>query len=125
VYTIDHRIKLKGGCIVFHGHFGPCAEELVEQVAVKKAHIWAHGSVRQELLKQSSENIQALYRDRGYEEVKVNPRTVDRQSKIDVAFDIEEGAQTLVEDVQVSGNQNVASDQLTSPKGFQLRAGGP
>ena len=40
-------------------------------------------------------------------------------------FDIEEGAQTLVHDVQVSGNQNVPSAKLTEPKGFELRAGAP
>ena len=42
------------------------------------AHLWTHGSVSQKLLKQSADNIQALYRDRGYEEVKVN--SPDRRS---------------------------------------------
>jgi outer membrane protein assembly factor BamA len=97
----------------------------MDQVTVKKSHIWTHGSVSQKLLKQSAKNIEALYRDRGYEEVKVKPTTVDREPKIDVAFDIEEGAQTMVEDVQISGNQNIASDKLTAPKGFQLKAGVP
>ena len=42
-----------------------------------------------------------------------------------MAFEIEEGQQTMVENVEVTGNKNVAETQLTAPKGFQLRAGGP
>jgi outer membrane protein assembly factor BamA len=125
VYKIDRGKKHKVDRIFFHGNYELSAKELMEQVKVKKSHIWTHGSVSQKLLKQSANNIDALYRDHGYEEVKVKPTTVDREPKIDVAFDIEEGTQTLVEDVQVSGNQNVASGQLTAPKGFQLRAGVP
>ncbi len=94
--------------IVFRGNYELSAKELMDQVTVKRSHIWTHGSVSQKLLKQSANNIEALYRDRGYEEVKVKPQIVDREPKIDVAFDIEEGTQTVVEDVQVSGNQNIS-----------------
>ena len=125
VYTIDRGTKHKVDRILFHGNYDLSAKELMEQVTVKKSHIWTHGSVSQKLLKQSADNILALYRDRGYEEIKVTPRAVDREPKIDVTVDIEEGNQTLVEDIQISGNQNVASAQLTAPKGFELRAGIP
>ncbi len=125
VYKIDRGKKHKVDRILFHGNYELSEKELLEQVTVKKSHIWTHGSVSQKLLKQSAKNIEALYRDHGYEEVKVKPTTVDHEPKIDIAFDIEEGVQTLVEDVQVSGNQNVAYAQLTAPKGYQLRAGVP
>src|ERR1700681_1248285 len=125
VYNIDRGKKHKVDRIVFRGNYEISAKELMDQVTVKRSHIWTHGSVSQKLLKQSANNIQALYRDRGYEEVKVKPQILDREPKIDVAFDIEEGTQTVVEDVRVSGNQNIGSEQLTAPKGFQLRAGVP
>lgn len=125
VYKIDRGKKHKVGGIFFRGNSALSAKELMDQVTVKKSHIWTHGSVGQKLLKQSADNLQALYRDRGYEEVKVKPQIVDREPKIEVAFDIEEGRQTMVEDVQVSGNQNISSGQLTAPKGFELRAGVP
>jgi outer membrane protein insertion porin family len=125
VYTIDRGKKHKVDRILFHGNYELTTKELMEQVTVKKSHIWTHGSVSQKLLKPSAANIEALYRDRGYEEVRVKPRTVDREPTIDVAFDIEEGTQTIVEVVEVSGNQNIAFGQLTAPKGFQLRAGTP
>src|SRR5579864_1098616 len=125
VYTIDRGKKHKVDRIFFNGNYELTAKELMDQVTVKKSHILTHGRVSQKLLKQSAANIEALYRDRGYEEVKVKPRTIDHEPKIDVAFDIEEGAQTMVEDVNVSGNENIVYEQLTAPKGFQLRAGVP
>lgn len=125
VYSIDRGKKHKVDRIFFHGNYDIPSNELLAQVTVKHSHLWAHGAVSQKLLKQSSDNIQALYRDRGYEEVKVKPQVIDREPKVDVAFNIEEGAQTLVEGVQVSGNQNLDSAQLTAPKGFQLKAGVP
>jgi outer membrane protein assembly factor BamA len=125
VYQIDRGRKHKVGRILFHGNYELAQNELMDQVVVKKSRIWTHGSVSQKLLKQSGSNIQALYRDRGYADVKVTPRVLEREPNIDVDFEIEEGAQTLVDDVQVSGNQNVPYQQLTAPKGFQLRAGVP
>ena len=125
VYKIDRGAKHKVARILFHGNYAISEKDLLAQVKVKKSHIWTHGSLSRTLLKQSASNIEALYRDQGYEEVKVTPRTVDREPKIDVDFDIEEGAQTLVEDLQVTGNQNVPYAQLTAPKRFELRSGAP
>jgi len=125
VYQIDRGTKHRVGDIVFQGNYKLSTKELMDQVTVKESHIWSHGRVSQKLLKQSADNMQALYRDRGYEDVKVTARTVDREPKIDIAFNIEEGIQTVVEGVEVTGNQNLDSSLLAAPKGFQLRAGQP
>jgi outer membrane protein insertion porin family len=125
VYEINRGQKHKVDRILFHGNGAISPKELLGQVTVKKSHIWTHGSLSRKLLKDSATNIEALYRDRGYEQVKVTPRIVDREPKIDIDFDIEEGVQTLVENVEVTGNQNVPYAQLTAPKGFQLRSGAP
>ncbi len=125
VYKIDRGRKHKIDRIMFHGSYALSSNELLAQVVVKKSHIWTHGSLSQKLLKLSTSNIEALYHDRGYEDVKVTARVVDREPKIDVDFDVEEGPQTVVQDVQVSGNHNVPYTQLTAPKGFQLGSGVP
>src|SRR5215469_1697766 len=125
VYQIDRGRKHKVDRIMFHGNYAVSQKELLAQLLVKKSHIWTHGSLSQKLLKQSSSNIESLYHDRGYEEVKVAAHPVDREPKIDVEFDIEEGPQTLVQSVRVSGNQNVPYAQLTAPQGFELRSGVP
>ena len=124
-YRIDEGKKRKVEGIVFRGNHGIPSAALMGLVVVKKSRFWTHGNLSQKLLKQSADNIEAFYRDRGYEEVKVSPGTVDRDPKIEVAFDIEEGAQTLVQNVEVSGNQHIEYGQLTAPSGFELRAGVP
>src|SRR5260370_36753263 len=52
-------------------------------------------------------------------------KVIDQEPKIDVAFQIEEGRQTVVDNVQVTGNNSVPENQLTAPNGFQLRSGTP
>lgn len=124
-YNIDRGKKHKVSRIFFHGNYAISSNDLLSQVTVKKSHIWTHGSLSQKLLQVSTKNIEALYRDQGYEQVKVNARTVDREPKVDVDFDIEEGPQILVENVRIEGNQHLPYDQLSAPKGFELRAGVP
>ncbi len=125
VYRIDRGQKHKVSRILFHGNYGISETELSPQVAVKKSHIWTHGSLSEKLIKTSANNIEALYHDRGYEQVKVRSHTVAHGAKTDVVFDIEEGPQMLVENVEVTGNQHIAYGKLTAPKGFLLRAGAP
>ena len=125
VYEVDKGKKHKVDRIIFQGNHDISEKDLLAVVAVKKSHIWSRGSVSQKLLKQSTANLEALYRDRGYEQVKVTAKTVDHEPKIDPVFNIEEGAQTLVRNLDVTGNSNVRYEQLTAPVGFQLRAGAP
>jgi outer membrane protein insertion porin family len=125
VYEVEKGKKHKVDRIVFQGNHEISEKELLAVVAVKKSHIWSHGSVSQKLLKQSASNLEALYRDRGYEQVKVAPKTVDHEPKIDAVFNIEEGLQTVVRNLEVTGNNNVPYEQLTAPVGFQLRSGAP
>ena len=123
VYKIDKGKKQKVSAIAFRGNRALSSDELASLVTVKKSHIWSHGSLSQKLLKRSAENIEATYRDHGYQDAKVTPKTTENSGKINIAFEIEEGAETMVENVQVSGNEHVAYDQLTIPKGFLLRPG--
>ena len=125
VYEIERGRKHKVNSIVFQGNHDIGEEDLIAHVVVKKAHIWNHGSVSQKLLKQSVSNLEAVYRDRGFEEVKISSRVTDHEPKLDVAFDIEEGPRTMVEAVTVSGNEHIPTGELTGSTGFGLRAGNP
>jgi outer membrane protein insertion porin family len=125
LYNIDRGSKHKVDRILFHGNYAITEKDLKDQVVVRRSRIWTRGSLSQKLLKESADNIEALYRDKGYEDIKVKAHVVDREPKIDIDFDIEEGTQTIVDDVRVTGNQNISYAQLTAPKGFQLRAGTP
>ena len=127
VYEIDKGKKSKVDRIVFQGNHQIKGQDLLAALVVKKAHFWfwSHGSVSQKLANESAKNLEALYRDRGYEEAKVTPQIVVQEPKIDVVFNIQEGEQTLVQEVEVVGNANVASETLAPPGGFQLRSGAP
>ena len=125
VYEIDRGKKHKVDRISFSGNYAIAKEDLLAQVTVKKSHIWTHGAISQKLLKQSVDNLEALYRDKGYENVKIASKVADHEPKIDVAFEVQEGPQTLVDNIQVTGNNSIPYDQLTAPKGFQMRSGAP
>jgi len=125
VYEIDRGVKHKVSGILFHGNNQVSTAELQDHVMVKKAHFWNHGSVSQKLMKQSVANLEAIYRDKGYEDVKITSRVIDHKPKLEVAFEIEEGPLTLVDDVDIQGNDAVSRDDLTAPKGFELRPGAP
>jgi outer membrane protein assembly factor BamA len=125
VYEINRGQKHKVEAILFHGNREISAPDLLSQLVVKKAHIWNHGSISTKLLKQSVSNLQALYHDKGYEEVKITSRVIDHEPKVDVAFEIEEGPQTIVDGVSVAGNNSLAQEQLTPSKKFALRSGAP
>ena len=125
VYTIDRGKKHKVGRISFRGNNQIAAKTLLPVVAVQRSHTWSHGNISQKLLKQSVSNLEAFYRDRGYEDVKIAPLVAEHDPKIDVTFEIAEGDQTLVDNIQVTGNHSVPQNQLAAPKGFELKVGGP
>jgi outer membrane protein insertion porin family len=125
VYEVEKGKKHIVEHIEFQGNHEISEKDLLAVVTVKKSHIWTHGSISQKLLKQSATNLEALYRDRGYENVKVTAKTVDHEPKIDAVFNIEEGTQTVVRNLEVKGNNNIPYEQLTAPVGFQLRSGAP
>jgi outer membrane protein insertion porin family len=124
-YAIDKGRKHKVRSISFAGNTAISAKDLAAQVTVKKAHLGSHGSVSEKLLSQSEKNIEALYNDRGFEEVKVKSQTVDRNLKVDVIFHVTEGAQTLVDSITVNGNSHLTQKELAAPVGFELQPGKP
>jgi outer membrane protein assembly factor BamA len=125
VYQIDRGKKHKVDAITFHGNHQISESDLQAQVTVKKSHIWTHGSISQKLIKQSRNNLLALYRDKGYEEAKVTPHVTDHEQKIDLAFEVEEGQQTVIANVNVSGNKAFPINKLTAPHALEARSGGP
>jgi outer membrane protein insertion porin family len=124
-YDIDKGKKHKVDQISFRGNHELSAKDLLNEVVVKKSHLWSHGRFSEKLLKQSADNLEALYRDHGFEAVKVASQAIDHEPRVDVLFTIEEGPQTIVAEVAVTGNDNVPRSELTKPVGFQLLAGKP
>ena len=124
-YQIDKGEKRKLDKIIFEGNQHISSGNLAAHIPIHKARLRGPGTYSDKLLQTSVNNVEILYRDAGYEQVDVTARTVDHGSKIDVVFKITEGEQTLVDRVEVNGNQNIPQNQLTATQGFQLRPGAP
>ncbi|PYV63783.1 MAG: hypothetical protein DMG95_05940 [Acidobacteria bacterium] len=125
VYDINKGKKHKVDRIVLRGNHEIPEKDLLAQVVVKKSHIWTHGSMSQKLMKQSVKNLEALYHDRGYEDVKIQSQSIDHEPKVDVVFNIQEGAQTIVNNAEVTGNEHIPYSQLAPPVGIQMHPGAP
>jgi outer membrane protein insertion porin family len=125
LYEITKGKKHKVDRIVLRGNHELPEKDLLAQIVVKKSHIWTHGSESQKLVKQSVKNLEALYHDRGYEDVKIQSQTIDHEPKVDVVFNIEEGAQTIVNNAEVTGNEHIPYNQLAPPVGIQMHPGAP
>src|SRR5207249_1523099 len=125
LYEITKGKKHKVDRIVLRGNHELPEKDLLAQIVVKKSHIWTHGSESQKLVKQSVKNLEALYHDHGYEDVKIQPQTIDHEPKVEVVFNIEEGAQTIVNNAEVTGNEHIPYNQLAPPVGIQMHPGAP
>jgi outer membrane protein assembly factor BamA len=124
-YNIVKGRKHKVEQIVFTGNHQLSTAELLAHVQIKKHSLLSGGLFSQVLLRASVKNIEALYRDAGYEDVKIMSTAVDHEPKIDVTFQIDEGVRTLVANVAITGNQRLSTADLKPPAGFNVMSGMP
>ncbi len=126
VYNVNRGRRHKVETVGFRGNQHVDRGELIQQVAVKPHRlVLSRGKFSDKLLRQSVQGLTAFYKDRGYEEVKVEPDVVDREPRIYVTFQITEGPQTLVDNLTLQGNTRISGVDLAPKGGFRLRAGQP
>jgi len=125
LYEIEKGRKHRVDDISFRGNRNLSDDNLRSRLAIQQHHFLSRGRFSQKLLQKSVSDIEALYRDSGYENIKVIPEVIDHEPEIDVTFQINEGPQTVVDALNVEGNQNIALDQLHASEGFSLRSGAP
>lgn len=124
-YNIDKGRKHSVDNVIFAGNHQLSTDDLRANIEIKKHNLFSKGIFSQKLLNVSVKNIEALYRDTGYENVKVTPHVVDREPKIDVTFQIEEGVRTLVQRLEIKGNERLTLQQLQPVSGFNVFVGSP
>lgn len=125
VYNIEKGRRHSVQEVTFRGNRHIDEDDLESLVAVKSHRLLSKGKFSQKLLAQSVKSITAFYHDRGYEDVKVEPDVVDRDPKIFVTFQVTEGPQTLVSNLNVRGNNQLPATVLSAAGGFRLRPGQP
>ena len=76
----------------------------------------SHGRYSQDLLNQDVRDLEAVYKDNGFEQVKVTPTVLDnykgKQNDLEVRLSIEEGPQSKVLSLKIIGNQLISEDQF-------------
>ncbi len=125
VYNVDKGRKHKVAEIAFKGNRHADEDKLEETVAVKKGSFLSHGKFSNKLLQESVKNLKAFYQDQGFEQVSITPEVVDKEPKIYVTFQIAEGPQTLVTNLQLEGNNAFSKAALSPSGGFLIRSGAP
>jgi outer membrane protein insertion porin family len=126
VYNINKGRKQKVEGVAFEGNRHFDEDALQKVVPVRPHHFFlSRGRFSDRLLEQGVRNLTAFYTDHGFEKVKVDARVVHRAPKIHVRYLVTEGPQTLVESLNLSGNEHVSTAELTPRAGFHLRQGQP
>jgi outer membrane protein insertion porin family len=127
VYQVAKGRKHTVEDISFRGNHHLSDDDLKQQVTIKKKHLplISRGAFSNKLLKSSVSGIEALYKDNGFEQVKVTPDVVDREPKLYITFNIAEGDRTVVNSLKVAGNKHIPLSQLRPRNGFELEEGKP
>jgi len=127
VYQIVKGRKHTVEDISFRGNHHLSEDDLEQQVVIKKKHLplISRGAFSNKLLKASVNGIEALYKDNGFEQVKVTPDVVDREPKLYITFNIAEGDRTVVSSLKIAGNNHIPLSQLRPKTGFELQEGKP
>ena len=116
VYDVNRGSRHKVETVAFRGNQHVDNNDLTQQVVVKPHRLLiSRGKFSDKLLRQSVTGITAFYKNRGYEDVKVDPDVVDREPKIYITFQITEGPQTVVDNLTIEGNSHI-SEQALAPK---------
>jgi outer membrane protein assembly factor BamA len=113
--------------ISFRGNHQLSNSDLMGQVAVKRRRLplFSRGAFSDKLLQTSLAGIEALYKDNGFERVKVTPDVVDREPRLYITFNVTEGDRTIVSLLKVAGNNQIPLSELRPKKGFELEEGKP
>ena len=123
-YSIDRGEKHRVAGVTLSGNRQFDQSQVKNQIVIKKARLLSRGTFSADLLRKSTANLEAYWQNAGYQEVKVTPRTEDRESNLYVTFEISEGVRTIVDSFHAQGNQNPDIAKLVNTR-LQIKANQP
>ena len=117
VYKIDPGVRHKLTAIKIEGNKYFDVETIRERLSIQtSSFVLPHGRFSQKLLTNDVAAIKYLYQSNGFQDLKVEPEVQEgyngQQDELAVLFKIDEGPQTLIQSLTVSGNNKVATDKL-------------
>lgn len=111
-YTIDRGEKYRVESVRLSGNHEFNGQAVKDQIVVKKGHFFSRGKFSEDLVNKTRSNLEAYWRNAGYEDVNIVPRIEQRGKGMYVTFEIAEGARTIVDSFHVQGNQNQEISKL-------------
>ena len=117
LYDIDPGSRHKLVKVQIAGNTWFPQEKLMDQLQLQPAsRLFAHGRYSQALLNQDIRGLEAVFRDSGFQQVKVTSRVEDnyqgRENQIAVTLMVDQGPQTLVSELHIEGNLKIAQGQF-------------
>ena len=118
IYVIDPGPLHKLVRIDFQGNQYFTSDVLLARMQVQPAgRLLSHGRYSQSLLTSDISGLQQLYRANGFAQVKISSKVIDNYQNVTnqlaVQLFVEEGSQTLVAGLDITGNNRLGSDELT------------
>jgi outer membrane protein assembly factor BamA len=125
IYAIHKGSRKKVESVSVQGNQHLGSDELLSHVTVQKGGFLSHGKYSEQLVHKSATNLETVYKNAGYSQVKVIPQVKTEQSgDILVQFAVTEGPLDVVQSFQIEGNASVPEAQLV-PKGMNIAPGKP
>ena len=101
------------------------SDDLTPHLAVEKSHLFSPGKFSDKLVRNSVNNLKAVYQSRGFSSVQIVLHLVDnRGGDIKIAFQVKEGPRDIVRSLQIEGAESFPESQF-APKGLKLGEGKP
>lgn len=117
IYDVNKGKRHKLIAVVLQGNHYFNAEQLRERLNMEPANTFlAHGHYSQSILSSDVQSIQNLYRSNGFQQVKVTANVQDDYQgvlgRLRVVLRIDEGPQTLVQNLTIAGNHAVPITEI-------------
>lgn len=126
-YRVDKGQRHKVTSVQIAGNHTIPDAELRSQIKIEKASripFLSHGTFSDQLVRQSSANLEKLYQAEGFSSAKITPEITKAGGNITATFQIDEGPRDVVGTLRIEGNQGVPIEKLT-PKGLKVAEGQP
>lgn len=125
VYNIEPGKRHRVAEVRLQGNSYFSNEDLTARLSIRKGGLLnKRGRFNDDLLRRSVDSLTALYRNAGFEEIRITPQVSDREPDIFVTVEISEGPQTRVDSLRVEGNTTLPMAKLV-PEGLNLQPGRP
>lgn len=129
LYQIDRHNRGKVESVQFQDNDAFSDRDLRSRVAVKQERslffiAFSRGRFSSRLEMQSVRNIESMYRNAGYRNVRVTPNVNRDGGNVRMIFKVDEGPRDMVASLVVEGNHSIPESQLV-PEGLNLQPGRP